>query len=155
MIHLTLDEALRVARRTVGDDVVVRDAGLLEAALARPATTVDSRDASPSVVDEAAALVHPAVRNHALVNGNKRLGLMLLIVLLGVNGRALTMTNDEAYEFIVAIAEGRLDDVRASPRTSSRSSGGLELDPTVMDTRPSSVQARAGGVGRSRTVAGV
>jgi death-on-curing protein len=105
MIHLTLDEALRVARRTVGDDVVVRDAGLLEAALARPVTTVDSRDAYPFVVDKAAALVHSAVRNHALVDGNKRLGLMLLIVFLGVNGRALTMTNDEAYEFIVAIAE--------------------------------------------------
>lgn len=70
MIHLTLDEALHVARRTVGDDVVVRDAGLLEAALARPATTVDSRDAYPSVVEKGAALVHSAVRNHALVDGN-------------------------------------------------------------------------------------
>jgi death-on-curing protein len=111
MIHLTLDEALHVARRTVGDDVVVRDAGLLEAALARPATTVDSRDAYPSVVEKAAALVHSAVRNHALVDGDERLGLMLVIVFLGANGRALAMTNEEAYEFIVAIADGRLDDV--------------------------------------------
>jgi death-on-curing protein len=111
MIHLTLDEALHVAHRTVGDDVVVRDAGLLEAALARPATTVDSRDAYPSVVEKAAALVHSAVRNHALVDGDERLGLMLLIVFLGANGRALAMTNEEAYEFIVAIADGRLDDV--------------------------------------------
>jgi death-on-curing protein len=111
MIYLTLDEALHVARRTVGGDVVVRDAGLLQAALARPATTVDSRDAYPSVVEKAAALVHSAVRNHALVDGNERLGLMLLIVFLGANGRALAMTNEEAYEFTVAIADGRLDDV--------------------------------------------
>lgn len=111
MIHLTLDEALHIARRTIGDDLLVRDAGLLEAAVARPAASVDGRDAYPSLVEKAAALVHSAVRNHALVDGNKRLGLMLLIVFLGVNGRALTMTNDEAYEFIVAIAEGRLDDV--------------------------------------------
>ena len=111
MIHLTLDEALRVARRTIGDGLLVRDAGLLEAALARPAATVDGRDAYPSITETAAALVHSAVRNHALVDGNKRLGLMLLVVFLGVNGRALTMTNDEAYEFIVAIAEGRLEDV--------------------------------------------
>lgn len=111
MIHLTLDEALHIARRTIGNGLLVRDAGLLEAAVARPAASVDGRDAYPSLVEKAAALVHSAVRNHALVDGNKRLGLMLLIVFLGVNGRALTMTNDEAYEFIVAIAEGRLDDV--------------------------------------------
>ncbi len=111
MIHLTLDEALHIARRTVGPDVLVRDPGLLEAALARAATTVDGRDAYATLVDKAAALVHSVVRNHALVDGNKRLGLMLLIVFLGVNGRTLTMSNDQAYEFIVAIAEGRLDDV--------------------------------------------
>lgn len=111
MIHLTLDEALHIARRTVGADVLVRDPGLLEAALARAATTVDGRDAYATVVDKAAALVHSVVRNHALVDGNKRLGLMLLIVFLGVNGRILTMSNDQAYEFIVAIAEERLDDV--------------------------------------------
>lgn len=111
MIHLTLDEALHIARRSVGPDVLVRDPGLLEAALARAATTVDGRDAYATLVDKAAALVHSVVRNHALVDGNKRLGLMLLIVFLGVNGRTLTMSNDQAYEFIVAIAERRLDDV--------------------------------------------
>jgi death-on-curing protein len=111
MIHLTLDEALHVARRTVGPDVVVRDPGLLEAAVARAAAAVGGQDAYPTIVDKAAALVHSAVRNHALVDGNKRLGLMLLVVFLGVNGHRLTMSNDEAYEFIVAIADGRLDAV--------------------------------------------
>lgn len=111
MIHLTLDEALHIPRRTVGPDVLVRDPGLLEAALARAATTVDGRDAYPTLVDKAAALVHSVVRNHALVDGNQRLSLMLLIVFLGVNGRTLTMSNDQADAFIVAIAEERLDDV--------------------------------------------
>lgn len=113
MIHLTLAEALHVARRTIGPEVLVRDAGLLEAALARAATTVDGQDAYPTLVDKASALVHSVVRNHALVDGNKRLGLMLLVVFLGVNGRTLTLSNDEAYDLIVAIAEGELDDVGA------------------------------------------
>lgn len=111
MIHLTLDEALHIVRRTVGSDAVVRDAGLVQAALARPAATVGGQDTYPTLVDKAAALVHSTVRNHALVDGNKRLGLMVLIVFLGVNGRTLTMSNDQAYAFVVAIAEGRLDDV--------------------------------------------
>lgn len=111
MIHLTTDEALHIARRTLGDGFILRDVGLLEAAVARPATSVGGADAYPTVVEKAAALVHSAVRNHALVDGNKRVGLMLLIVFLGVNGRRLTATNDEAYELIVSIAEGRLDAV--------------------------------------------
>jgi death on curing protein len=111
VIHLTTDEALHIARRTLGDDFVIRDVGLLEAALARPATSVGGRDVYPTLLEKAAALVHSAVRNRALVDGNKRLGLTLLIVFLGVNGQRLDATNDQAYDFIVAIAEGRLDSV--------------------------------------------
>lgn len=111
MIHLTLDDALHVARRTIGEDVLVRDAGLLAGAVARPATTVGGADAYPGIVAKAAALTHSVVRDHALVDGNKRLGLMLLVVFLRANGRRLTMTNDEAYDLITAIAERQLDDV--------------------------------------------
>lgn len=111
MIHLTIEEALHIARRTLGADFVIRDAGLLEAAVARPATSVGGRDTYPSLHEKAAALVHSAVRNHALVDGNKRLGLMLLVVFLGVNGRRLQATNDEAYDLIIAVAEGELDAV--------------------------------------------
>lgn len=111
MIYLTIDEALHVARRTLEADFVIRDAGLLEAAVARPATSVGGRDAYPSLLEKAAALVHSAVRNHALVDGNRRLGLLLLVVFLGVNGRRLQATNDEAHDLIIAIAEGELDAV--------------------------------------------
>jgi len=111
VIHLTTDEALHIARRTLGADSVIRDVGLLEAAVARPAASVGGNDAYPTLVEKAAALVHSAIRNHALVDGNKRLGLMLLVVFLGVNGVRLHASNDQAYDFIVAIAEGELDAV--------------------------------------------
>lgn len=111
MILLTLDELLHVAERALGQAPVIRDVGLLESALARPRATAFGSDAYAELEDKAAAFVHSLVRNHALVDGNKRLGLSGLIVLLGLNGRRLTWTNDEAYAFIVEIAEGRLDDV--------------------------------------------
>ncbi|MEC5178523.1 death-on-curing family protein [Cryobacterium sp. MP_M5] len=50
-------------------------------------------------------------RNHGLVDGNKRLSLTALIAFLGMNGRRLTWSNEEAYEFIMDLASGRLDDV--------------------------------------------
>ena len=111
MIHLDLEDLLHVAERATGGPVEVRDVGLLEAAAARPRATAFGDDAYPTLHDKAAALVHSLVRNHALVDGNKRLGLGAAIAFLGLNGWRLTMSEDEAYDLIVAVADGRLDDV--------------------------------------------
>ena len=97
MIYLSLPELLHVAERTLGPDVAVRDHGLLESALARPKATAYGVDAYPDLVHKAAALLHSLARNHALVDGNKRLALAGTLAFLGVNGRRLTLTNDEAY----------------------------------------------------------
>lgn len=110
MIYLTMAELLHVAERTVGE-VLVRDHGLLESALARPQTTVVGQDAYPDLEHKAAALLHSLARNHALVDGNKRLSLAGAIAFLGMNGRRVTMTNDEAYDFVIAVATGELDEV--------------------------------------------
>ena len=111
MILLTLDELMHVAERTIGSAVTVRDAGLLESAVARPRASVLGADAYPTLESKAAAFAHSVIRNHALVDGNKRLGLAALLVTLGVNGRRLSWSNEQAYDFIMDIAEGRLDDV--------------------------------------------
>ena len=111
MIYLRYDELLYIAERAIGPDVVVRDHGLLESALARPQASVFGRDAYPTPMLKAASLTHSLVRNHGLVDGNKRLGLSGLLAFLGLNGMRLTWTNDEAYEFIVEIASGALDEV--------------------------------------------
>jgi death on curing protein len=112
VIYLTLPELLHVANRTLGNDVVVRDHGLLESALARPRTTVGGVDAYSTLEDKAAALLHSLARNHPLVDGNKRLALAATIAFLGVNGRRFTLSNDEIYELVIAVATGELDDIR-------------------------------------------
>ena len=111
MIYLTLAELLHVAERTLGGNVGVRDHGLLQSALARPQATVFGDGAYPELEEKAAALLHSLARNHALVYDNKRLALAGTIAFLGVNGRRLTLTNDEAYELVMAIAAGGLDEV--------------------------------------------
>ena len=110
MIYLTLEELLHVAERTLGE-VLVRDHGLLESAVARPQTTVFGENAYPTLEEKAAALLHSVARNHALVDGNKRLALAGTIAFLGMNGLRLTLTNDEAYDLVMAVAAGELDDV--------------------------------------------
>ena len=113
MIYLTLAELLHVGERALGGEVPVRDLGLLESALARPQATAFGTEVYGLLDDKAAALLHSLVRNHALIDGNKRLGLSALIVFLGINGKRLTLSNDAAYELVMAVAEGELDDVAA------------------------------------------
>ncbi len=111
MIYLTLPELLYVAARALGSEPVVRDYGLLASALARPQATAFGSDAYPGRDAKAAALLHSLARNHALIDGDKRLALAATIAFCGVNGRRLTLTNDEAYELVMNVAEGKLDSV--------------------------------------------
>ena len=111
MIFLDLEDLLHVAERVLGIAPVVRDHGLLESALGRPQTSAFGEDAYPGIHEKAAALLHSLARNHALVDGNKRLALAATIAFYGMNGLRLTLTNDEAYDLVMSVATGALDDV--------------------------------------------
>lgn len=111
MIYLTLPELLHIGERALQAEPVVRDYGLLESALARPQAAAFGQDAYQGLDEKAAALLHSLVKNHALVDGNKRLGLAALIAFYGLNGRRLTFSNDAAYELVMAVAASQLDTV--------------------------------------------
>ena len=111
MIYPTLPELLHVAGRVLGPEVGVRGYGLLEAALARPRATAFGKDAYLSLDAKAAALLHSLARNHALIDGNERLGLAAVIAFYGLNGRRLTFTNGRAYDPVMKVAAGELDQV--------------------------------------------
>lgn len=113
MIFLDLEGLLYVATRTLGAEPEVRDHGLLESALSRPRAQAFDQDAYPSVHDKAAALLHSLARNHALVDGDKRLALAATIAFYGMNGIRLTLTNDQAYDLVIDLTTGKLDDVAA------------------------------------------
>ncbi|MDP2712258.1 MAG: type II toxin-antitoxin system death-on-curing family toxin [Solirubrobacteraceae bacterium] len=120
MIFLDHEGLLHVAERTLGIAPVVRDHGLLESALGRPRATAFGVDAYPSIHEKAAALLHSLARNHALVDGDKRLALAATIAFYGMNGLRLTLSNDEAYSLVMSVATGELDDVGAIGRLLER-----------------------------------
>lgn len=105
---LTVEDLLDVAAGVL-DEVAMRDAGLLAAAAARPRVTVFGDDAYPTFEDKAAALLHSLVRNHALVDGNKRLAWSATRVFHLLNGRDLSYTVDDAEQLMVRAAAGELD----------------------------------------------
>ncbi|CAN5632238.1 MAG: type II toxin-antitoxin system death-on-curing family toxin [Iamia sp.] len=111
MIFLTVEEVLHIATRVLGTEPGVRDIGLIESAVARPEASVFGEDAYPTIHEKAAALLHSLVQNHALVDGNKRLGLAGVVAFYGINGWRFEATNDEAYDLVIAIATGELREV--------------------------------------------
>jgi len=114
--YLDLDDLLALAGRLLGEPVPVRDMGLLGSAAARPQTTVFGEDAYPDLLTKAAALLQSIVNNHALVDGNKRLGWLATAVFLEINGvDASSAKNDEVYDFVIWVASTnpRLDDIAA------------------------------------------
>ena len=105
---LTVEDLLEIAAGVM-ESVAVRDLGLLAAAAGRPQVTVFGEDAYPLFEDKAAALLHSLVRNHALVDGNKRLAWAATRVFCLLNGHDLTYTVDDAEQLMVAAAAGAID----------------------------------------------
>ena len=104
---LDLDDVIDLARRLLGEPPPIRDAGLLGSAVARPRTTVGGQDAYPTIWSKAAALLQSVVNNHALVDGNKRLGWLATATFLEINGASvLGAGNDSVYELVVEVASG-------------------------------------------------
>jgi death-on-curing protein len=91
-----------------GGSAGVRDAGLLESALARPQQLHAYGDPVPDLADLAAALAYGLARNHAFVDGNKRTAHVAYRTFLALNGAELVATDEEKYVAMLALAEGGL-----------------------------------------------
>ena len=105
--YLDLEDLLGLVR-ALGTGPV-RDVGLLDSAAARPRSEAFGVDAYPTLALKAAALLHSLVGNHALVDGNKRLGWLATVVFLDLNGRAPDLDDDAAFTLVMDVAAGAAD----------------------------------------------
>ena len=105
--YLDLEDLLALARRLLGDPPPVRDIGLLASAVARPQASVFGQDAYPDIWTKASALLQSIVSNHALVDGNKRLGWLATAVFLNLNGAPVERArNADVYDLVISVAGG-------------------------------------------------
>lgn len=110
MIYFDVEDLLLIAQEVIGGKPVVRELGLLGASAARPQTIAFGFEPYPTVAEKAAALLVSIALNHALLDGNKRLALAAALVFCSVNtGREPVMTNDEAYDLVIAVVEHQID----------------------------------------------
>lgn len=104
---LDVEDLLELTRRL--DVGPVTDLGLLDAAANRPRSVLFGTETYPTLATKAAALLHSLAGNHALVDGNKRLAWLATAVFLDLNGRTISLTDDEAFTLVVHVAAGELD----------------------------------------------
>lgn len=106
--YLSTEDLLEIAVGLL-DKVAVRDHGLLASAAGRPQSSAFGEDAYPTFPSKAAALMHSLARNHALVDGNKRLAWAATRVFCLLNDHDLKFSVDEAELVVLAVARGELD----------------------------------------------
>lgn len=87
----------------------VRDDTLLESALNAPFQSFDGVDAFPSIQQKAARLGYGLIKNHAFVDGNKRIGAHVMLVFLALNRIEIEYTQPELTDVILKIAADELD----------------------------------------------
>ena len=105
--YLDLEDLLGLVR-ALGTGPV-RDVGLLDSAAARARSQAFGQDAYSTLPLKAAALLHSLVGNHALVDGNKRLGWLATVVFLDLNGQAPDLDDDAAFSLVMDVAAGDVD----------------------------------------------
>lgn len=105
--YLDLEDVLSMVRLLgVGP---VRDIGLLDSAINRPRASAGSVEFYPTLRLKEAALLQSLVKNHALVDGNKRLGWLATVVFCDLNGAAPVLSDDEVFQLVQDVASTNLD----------------------------------------------
>ena len=113
MIKFSKDKVLllhQLITEETGGDNGVRDLGLLDSALGSVYQTFDGKELYPTKEEKGARLGYALISNHAFVDGNKRIGMYVMLAFLQVNGIHIHPTNEEVARVGLAVAAGEMDD---------------------------------------------
>ena len=104
--YLDLEDVVTMIR--ILDIGPIRDVGLLDCAMNRPRSSAFGEDAYPTLALKAAAILHSVTNNHALVDGNKRLGWLCTVVFCDLNGFSLDLSCEEAFRVVWDVASSSI-----------------------------------------------
>ena len=111
MIILSKEQVLKLHTsliKTTGGSDGIRDEGMLDLALNNPFQSFGGKELYPSIQAKAARLCFGLVKNHAMLDGNKRLGAHAMLVFLALNGYELSYSQKELSDVILALAAGNI-----------------------------------------------
>ena len=109
MIYLHKQQILKLHNRTInefGGIHGIRDERMLDSALANPLQTFAGFDLYPTCVDKAVQLCYGLIKNHPFLDGNKRIALHSMLILISINGLKIECAHDELIDIIFKVADG-------------------------------------------------
>lgn len=112
MIKFSKDKVLllhKLIAQETGGSIGVRDEGLLESALEAAFSGFGDQEFYPSKEEKGARLGYNLISNHAFVDGNKRIGMYVMLTFLEVNGVHMDCTNEEVSDTGLAVASGKME----------------------------------------------
>ena len=112
MIRLKVDTICELHNRIcalTGGDPNIRDLGLLESAIEAPFQSFDGIDLYPTIQEKGARLGYSLISNHPFVDGNKRIGILALLLFLKLNAHPLSVTNEDIVHASLGVAAGDMD----------------------------------------------
>ena len=111
MIVLTKEQILKMHDQVLarfGGENGIREEGLFDSAVMSPFQSFGGTELYPTVEEKAARLGYCLIKNHCLIDGNKRTGTHAMLVLLALNGIKLKYTQEDLSETIIDVAAGKL-----------------------------------------------
>ena len=112
MIKISKEKVLllhQLMAEATGGDIGIRDEALLESAIENVYATFDGVELYPTKEEKAARLGFALISNHAFVDGNKRIGIYIMLSFLELNGIRIDATNDEVFDLGMKVASGYAD----------------------------------------------
>jgi len=113
MIFLTVSEVIALHEKLIaktGGSVGIRDMGLLESAVLNCSQTFSGEDLYPSVIEKAVKMAFGLCKNHPFVDGNKRIAVLSMLMILNLNGIFIHYTQKELIKLGLGIADNTVDD---------------------------------------------
>ena len=111
MIFFEYEQVVKIHRslieKTGGMDGI-RDAQLLDSALKTPFQTFGGNNLYPDILDKASQLCYSLIENHPFVDGNKRIGVHLMLLFLKLNNIEVNYSQQELIDFGLGIASGKI-----------------------------------------------
>lgn len=111
MIRLTKQQVILLHKDVIaqsGGSSEIRDEGLLESALNAPFQTFAEEELYPTVIEKAARLGYSLIKNHAFVDGNKRIGAHTMLVFLALNGIEVEYEDSDFIQLVLGVAAGEI-----------------------------------------------
>ena len=111
MIRLTKQQVIMLHQDVIaqsGGSPEIRDEGLLDSALNAPFQTFAGMELYPTIIDKAAHLGYSLIKNHAFVDGNKRIGTHVMLIFLMLNGIDVDYEDEELTRLILGVAAGKI-----------------------------------------------